>query len=413
MRVLNGEPLRHDPDFVRLWVGQSVSQIGSQVGAGALGLVAILVLHANAAQVGLMGSASGVAALASSLLAGPLVDRARRRPLLIASDLGRFVLLASVGAAAVLGGLNFAVLLVVAALVAALSSLFDVAYPSYLPSLVGRERLVEGNSRLSASNSFAEIAGQPVGGGLVQFFGAPIAVLIDAVSFLASVVSLGLIRKSEPLPNAPESGLNAFSSVVGGTRFLFRHDLLRPLTVGMIVWNLGGGVIGSLYALYGLRTLGLTPFTLGVTIGVGGVLSLVGAGLVERANRAVGVGAALAWAGVIEAAFAWLIPLAGGPLAWPMMIAAQIGDVFGAISMINQSSLQQSLVPDGWLGRVNSSAQFLTRMAGALGAVLGGAVGELFGLRAAMILGVLTVFLANLWIARSPIGVLRQLPEVQ
>lgn len=404
------EPLRHNPDFVRLWVGQGVSELGSQVGSGALNLVAILVLHASAVQVGLLGSIAGVAALASSLLAGVLVDRVRRRPVMIAVDLGRFVLLATVAGMALLGGLNLPVLLVAAALIAALSSLFDVAYPSYLPSLVGRERLVEGNARLSATGSFAEIAGQPVGGGLIQLFGAPIAALIDAFSFLASAVSLVLIRKPEPVPPTPESGPNVLSSVLEGARFAFGHDLLRPLTIAETVSNLGGGVIGALYTLYGLRVLGLTPFTLGVVIGVGGVLSLLGAGLVERVTRAVGFGPALVWGGVLYAISSVLIPLAGGPLAMLVLIVAQFGDVFGTIAVINQSSLRQSLVPDAWLGRVNSSTQFLTRGALAVGAALGGVIGEVFGLRFAMIVGVSVVFLANVRLVRSPIRALRELP---
>ncbi len=403
--------LRDEPDFRRLWVGQGVSELGSQVGSGALNLIAILVLHASAVQVGSLGSVAGAAALGSSLLAGSIVDRVRRRGLLIAVDLGRFLLLAAVAVGAATGGLGFPALLVAAALIAALSSVFDVAYPSYLPWLVGRERLIEGNARLGATGSFAEIAGQPIGGGLVQLFGAPIAALIDAFSFLISAISLGLIRKLEPVPVAPGTALNVFSSLTEGMRFVSGHGLLRPLTIGAVLSNLGGGAIGALYALYGLRTLGLTPLTLGAIIGAGGLLSLLGAGLVERANRAFGFGAVLAWGWVAYAAFGFLIPLAGGPWALPLLVASQLGDVFGTVSIINQSSLRQSSVPDAWSGRVNSATLFVTRGALVLGAAFGGACAELFGLRPAMLLGAMVVFLGGVWFVQSPIRAWRELPE--
>ncbi len=410
MNALGAKPLHQDPDFVRLWVGQTISQIGSQVGGGALGLVAILVLHASAAQIGLLGAVVGAAALGSSLMVGSWVDRTRRRPLLIVADLGRFVLLALVALLSVSGRLNFPVLVMAAAIVAALSSVFDVVYPSYLPSLVGRERLVEGNARLTSSTSFAEIVGQPVGGGLVQLLGASVTVLLDGVSFLASAVSLGLIRKSELVPDRLETRPKMLSGVLEGMRFVFAHELLRPLAVTAIIFHLGGGVIGALYALYGLRVLSLTPLTLGMVIGVGGVLSLVGSAVVERWTNAFGFGCTLTWAAVAGALFTLLIPLASGPLAVIVLIVSQLGDVFGTVSMINQTSLQQSLVPDAWLGRVNSSLQFLTRGMLAVGAALGGLIAEVFGVRAAMVLGVLLVFLASLWIARSPIRNVRDLP---
>jgi MFS family permease len=411
MRALSTRPLRQDPDFVRLWVGQTISELGSQVGGGALGLVAILVLHASAAQIGLLGAVVGGAALGSSLLVGSWVDRARRRPLLIVADLGRFALLAVVSILAVSGWLNFPVLIIVAAMVAALSSVFDVAYPSYLPSLVGRERLVEGNARLTSSTSFAEIVGQPVGGGLVQVLGAPVTVLIDGLSFLISAVSLGLIRKPEAVPDAPGPTPKVFSGVLEGARFLFSHEWLRPLAATSIIFYFGGGVISALYPLYGLRVLGLTPFALGVIIGVGGVLSLVGSAVVERLTFAFGFGRTLTWAAVVGALFTLLIPLAGGPLAVLVLVISQLGDVFGTVSMINQTTLQQSLVPDAWLGRVNSSLQFMTRGMLALGAALGGVIAELFSVRAAMVLGVVVILLASVWIARSPIRKLRDLPS--
>jgi predicted MFS family arabinose efflux permease len=312
---------------------------------------------------------------------------------------------------AVWGKLSFPALVGAAATIAALSSVFEVAYPSFLPSLVGRERLLEGNARLTSSTSFAEIVGQPVGGGLVQVLGANVTVLLDGLSFLVSAVSLGLIRTPEPAPDALEVRPKLLSGVFNGTRFMLAHELLRPLTIAAIISHLGGGVIGALYSLYGLRVLGLTPLTLGVIIGVGGVLSLIGSVVVEGWTKAFGFGRTLTWAAVAGELFTLLIPLAGGPLTVLILIVSQLGDVFGTVSIINQTSLRQSLVPDAWLGRVNSSLQFLMRAMLAVGAALGGLIAEAFGVRAAMVLGVLLVFLASLWMARSPIRNLRVLPS--
>src|SRR5262249_23335746 len=191
-------------DFMRLWAGQTVSQLGSTVTREALPYTAILALGATPIQMGLLGAAGAAPLLLLGLLAGVWVDRLRRRPVMIAADLGRAVLLLSVPGAYLLGLLRIEQLYVVAALVGVLSVFFDVAYQAFLPSLVQREQIFEGNSKLGMSGSVAEIAGPPLGGTLVQLVGGPVTILLDALSFVFSARSLLRIRAPEPAPAAPE-----------------------------------------------------------------------------------------------------------------------------------------------------------------------------------------------------------------
>ena len=213
-RFLTG--LWNNPDFVKLWLGQTVSQFGSGITGIALPLTAVLVLAATPAQMGILGALDGIAVLVIGLLAGVWVDRVRRRPLLIATDLGRAFLLSAIPLVALLGVLRIGQLYVVAALAGMLTVLFNVANPAFLPSLIPQESLVEGNSKLGMSDSLAEIGGPAVAGPLVQLISAPFAILFDALSFLFSACSLGLIRKQESPPREGEQRESLWSDLVDG-----------------------------------------------------------------------------------------------------------------------------------------------------------------------------------------------------
>src|SRR5579884_1092146 len=193
-----------NPDFVKLWLGQTISNFGSGITGIALPLTAVLVLGATPVQMGILGALNGVAVLSISLPGGVWVDRIRRRPLLIATDLGRTVLLTSIPLAALFGWLCIEQLYIVAALVGILTVLFNIAHPSYLPSLIAQEELVEGNSKLGVSDSLAEIGGPAVAGPLVQLLSAPFTLIFDALSFLFSAICLALIHTREPLPGLEE-----------------------------------------------------------------------------------------------------------------------------------------------------------------------------------------------------------------
>ncbi|HEU5014099.1 MAG TPA: MFS transporter [Roseiflexaceae bacterium] len=398
-------------DFLRLWAGQTISRFGSQIGAGALGLTAILVLSATPAQMGLLAAAATLPTLLIGLPAGVWADRLRRRPMLIGADLGRALLLLSVPLAALGGLLTMLHLYVITALVGMLTILFDVAYQAYVPTLLAREQIVEGNSKLGVSDSVAEIAGPPLGGALVQLISAPWTVAWDAVSFLVSAFALWRIRTSEHAPAQPESQQRFIASVGDGLRTTTRQPVLRTLLVSTAGLSLAGGIIGSLHSLYAIRELGLSPVLLGTIVGIGGCGALVGALLAGRITQRFGVGPAIVVALGSVSVTALLIPFAAGQWAVPLLLLSQIGDVAWPIFFINELSLRQAVTPARVMGRVNASMQFAAAAAALVGALAGGFLGETIGLRAAMAVGVGMLICTSMWVAASPIRALRALPE--
>src|SRR6266480_4344205 len=291
--------MRHDrtglwgnSDFVKLWLGQTVSYFGRGITGIALPLTAVLVLAATPAQMGILGALDGVSVMVIGLLAGVWVDRLRRRPLLIATDLGRAFILGTIPLAALLGVLRIGQLYVVAALAGMLTVLFNVANPAFLPSLIPQESLVEGNSKLGMSDSLAEIGGPAVAGPLVQLISAPFALLFDALSFLFSACCLGLIHTPELPPAVLEQRNSIWHDLVEGLRVVLENPLLRALAASAGIFSLFGNFIGALYALYIIRQLGAPAIFLGLLVATGGVSALVGAFLAERVVRRFGLGRA-------------------------------------------------------------------------------------------------------------------------
>lgn len=401
------------PDFVKLWSGQTISKLGDHVTGTALPLAAILALAATPVQVGVLAALETAPILLVGLPAGAWVDRLRRRPILIASDLGRAVALASVPLAALLGLLRIEQLYVVAAVVGALSVFSTVANQAFLPAVVAREQLVEGNSKLGASDSLAEIGGPPLGGFLVQWLTAPIAILFDAVSFLISALLLGLIRAPESAPAPAEQRQGLRHEIGEGLRVVVANPILRALAGTSGTFNFCGGFIGTLYALYLIRELRLTPAVIGLLVGLGGVGALVGALVVGPTARRFGLGATLIGALIVGSGLQLLIPLAGGPttLTIALLAAAQLlGDVGIAVYFITEMSLRQAAIPSRLLGRANASMNVLMQGIAPLGAVLAGVLGTAIGVRRTLLLAVFGLLLASLWLICSPIRVLRDQP---
>ncbi|HYN88631.1 MAG TPA: MFS transporter, partial [Ardenticatenaceae bacterium] len=342
---------------------------------------------------------------------GVWVDRARRRPILIAADLGRALLLLTLPLAAFGGVLRIEQLYVVVALVATLGVFFDTAYHAILPSLLSRERLAEGNSRLAMSESLAESVGPGAAGALVQVISAPLTILLDALSFAVSALSLWLIRAPEAVVEATEGRQSVLEDIGAGLRALRDDERLRTLLGAALTLGFSGGIIGTLYGVYGLRELGLSPFVLGVVIGLGGVGALAGSFLAEPAGRRFGYGRAMTGAMVFGAVLQFGIPLARGALSVPLLVVAQIlGDVGMSIFAIHERTLRQAITPDRLLGRVNASQQFLLGLVLPVGALCGGWLGERFGLRTAIAIGVGGLLVASLWLLRSPLRRLEALP---
>ncbi len=404
-------------DFLKLWTGQTISVFGSLVGRFAVSLTAILVLGASAFEMSLVRAADLVPAILFGLVAGVWVDRLRRRPIMIVADIGRAVALGWIPLAAWLGILRIEHLYVVMVVVSVLTLMFDVAYRSYLPALIRRDQLLEGNSKLQATNSVAEVTGFSLAGLFVQVLSAPMTILLDAISFVISAASLALIRRAEPPPNPPAERQSAWREIRAGLRLVGRDPVLRALAGLETTRSLfGSGIVGTLVVLFLVDELGLDPLTMGVLFSLGGISALGGAVIAERATRRWGVGPALLWGYVLFAISVLLIPLAGGP--YPLILALLamqqlLGDGAYMVMEISQTSLIQSSTPDRLLGRVNASLAFLGQIGMLAGVAMAGLLGELVGLRAALFVAAFGGIASAAWIVFSPVRHLREVPILQ
>ncbi len=391
-------------EFMRLWIGQSISEFGSWLGA--LTLLAILVLDASPAQMGILETLRALPALLVGLFAGVWVDRRRRKPLLIGADIGRALILGLIVLLVVAGLAKMIHLYIAAFLVGSLTVLFNLAYHSYVPGLVRREQLVEANSKLGATESLAEIASPGLGGLLVQIASVSFALVLDAISYLVSAFIVSLIRRPEPQPRPDATNNSIWSEIVTGLRLVTAHPLLRATAGASATRSFFGGFFAALYGLFVIRDLGLSPAILGLLIGAGGIGSLFGAMLAGRFTKRLGWGNALIVASLVSSAFALLIPLAGGPalLAAAILLVAQlIGDEFLTIYFIGELSLRQTVTPNRLLGRANASFQFLVGGVGAAGILTGGVIGQALGLRPATAVAAVGMLFSFLWLFLSPL----------
>jgi predicted MFS family arabinose efflux permease len=332
----------------------------------------------------------------------------RRRPVLIVADLGRAVVLASIPAAALAGVLGMGQLYAVAAVAGVLTVFFDVAYQSYLPALVERDQILEGNSKLAFSGTLAEIAGPGLTGFLVQLITAPIAIVFDAISFLISALLVARIRRREPPPDRqPRSSLPA--EALAGLRWIFADPVLRSIGLRSATAWIFHGFFGSLYMLYAIDVLRLRPAVLGLIIATGGACATAGAYLAPRIERRFPLGPTFVATSAIYGLAALAMPLAAAlpALAIPLLVLAQMGDLVYMIYTINEVSLRQHVVPSHVLGRVSAGMQLLARGVFPLGALLGGGLGARIGVVATLWIAAGGLLLSTLWLAGSPLRRLR------
>jgi MFS family permease len=379
-------------------------------------LVAVLVLSAGPLQMALLVVSASLAVLLVGLFAGAWVDRLRRRPLLIWADVIRAVLLFSIPAAYLAGVLRIEQLYLVVFLEGCLGALFDAAYPAYVPSLIGVDRVVEGNSKLATSSSLAEIGGPGLAGGLVQAIGAPLAVLVDAISFVVSAISLVLIRGREPQRPPQTSATPIRLEILEGLRLVRRHAVLVPLTLRSIIAHVAGSFYGVLYTIYLIEELHLPPLLLGVVVSAGGVGSLVASFFASRVIARFGFGPALIWTATGASVIGVLTPLAGGPLllATLMVFLPQlIGDGLQTIESVAELSLIQGVIPDRILGRVNATLEVFSHgVAYPLGALLAAALAGGIGVRGGIAIGWAGMAVSILLLVFSPLPRIRQTSDV-
>jgi predicted MFS family arabinose efflux permease len=394
-------PLWRSREFLKLWIGQTISEIGSRITREGLPLTAVIVLGATSAQMGILSATGGASVLLFSLWAGVIVDRVRRRPVMIGADLGRALLLTSVPVLALLHTLSMVHLIAVAACTGVLTVLFDVAYQSYLPSLVGPEELFEGNRLLSISGSTAEILGPSLTGVLVQLITAPIAILLDALSFLVSGVSVWLIGKPEPAAHAVTHE-SLREEALGGMKTILAHPLLRALLFRSITAFLAMGLaLNSFYVLYAIRVLGFKPASLGIAIALGGAGGLIGGLVSNRIARLVPLKFSFFGSALMIACFQSLVPLASVvPRFSLLLICLQqfFGDFAWTIYYVNETTLRQSVAPAHLLGRVNAAIQLASRGMLPIGALAGGFLAGKIGIVNTLWIGAAGVLLSTLWL---------------
>lgn len=400
-------------DFTLLWTGLTVSDLGNAVTFVALPLVAVLALRASAFEVGLISAASSVAWLVIALPAGVWVDRARRRYVMIGADLARAVLMASIPVAWWLGALTVAQLVVVSLLVGVGTVLFVIADTAFMPHVLPRDRLHDGNGALQASMNASNIAGPGLAGFLVQLVGAPATLLVDAVSFLVSAGTVGAMRTREERPPRPAERPRLLAEVRDGLRYVFRNPLPRTLAVGIGLCNLVFGGYDTVAILFLARQLHLSAGAVGVLFGVGPVGGLLGSMAAGRLARRFGDGRITVAATVVMVLGGLLLPFtrAGLGLTWFVAGSVILSAAIGVFNVCVVSAMQ-STTPPNLLGRVSASTRMFTRGSIPLGALFGGGLATWFAPRWALTITMLLLLPMPLVFRFSPLGRVRTVAEL-
>jgi len=410
-------PLLADaPDFRRLWFGQTISVLGDQVTLLALPLVAVLTLGADATQMGTLTAVGLLPHLLFSLPAGVWLDRVReRRRLMVAADLGRAGLIASIPVASAMNVLSMPQLYVVGFLSGSLAVIFDLSWNTLFVAVTQRERYVEAMALLNGSRSLASVGGPTIGGLLVQVFGAPLALLIDGLSFLGSVVFLRRIQSPEP-PIEHEEG-STRERLLAGLSFVFGDPIMRPTLLSVAVINLFTFASTALFILYATTTLGVSPGALGLALGTGAVGAVIGAIFASRIGRWIGLGPAFALGCVVFPVSLLLIPLAGPGMPMLVILALLFGSEFGAglgvmILDINVGAILYARTPDRIRARAGGAFRFINYGVRPVGALMGGLLGSALGVREAILVATIAAIAGVLFLVGSPVLRLRELPAV-
>jgi MFS family permease len=405
--------LWRNPEFLKLWGGQTVSVFGDQVTLLALPLTAVLVLDASATEMGVLAAAVWAPHLLFSLVAGVIVDRTpSRRRLMIAGDLGRGLLLASVPLAYAVDALTMAHLLAVAFGVGALTVLFDVANSSYFLRVVPRDDVLEAQSKMSVSRSGSYIAGPATAGGLVQALTAPVALVADALSFFASAGFLSRIRAAE-LPVDPEAREGMRSRLAEGFRFTFGQPILRAGIACTSTLNFFNLAFTAIVVLYLSDELGLSPGLIGIVFGAGAVGAMVGALVAAPVGRRLGIGPTIVLGAVLFPLPLLAFPLASG--SERVVVATLIaGEFLAAVGVmlfdVNQNTLWLLVTPEPIRPRSMATSRFFVYGVRPLGSLFGGVLGSAIGLRPTLLLTGIASLGGVVWLLASPVAALREAP---
>jgi MFS family permease len=408
--------LRH-PDFLRLWTAETISVFGSAITQLALPLIAASVLSVSAFEFGLLTTIEFLPFIFLSLPAGVWVDRLRRRPILIAGDLGRAVAIASIPVAFYFNALTIWQLYIVGFVNGCLTVFFDIAYQSYLPSVVERDQLVEGNSKLEITRSAAQILGPGAAGILIGLLRAPFAMLLDSLSYLLSAIFVFFIRRPEPpvephdeVAHGPKPSMR--QDIAMGLRYVTGHRWLRSIAATTGTSNFFGNVGGAILILYLVRDRGLGAEAIGFAFSVGSLGVLAGALTTSRITARVGVGRMLV-AMAVGFSISGL-PVAFAPDAliwWAVAVSGLLAGYCGVGWNINQVSLRQAITPPRMQGKMNATMRFIVWGTMPIGSILGGILGTVIGLHATIIVGAVGGLFAFLPVTLSSVRRIVRMPE--
>lgn len=408
--------LLRQPGFLKLWIGQSVSVIGSQISGLAFPVLAVTYLHANEFEMGLLNAADTSAFLVFGLLAGALVDRWVKRKVMLVADLVRMVAVAVIPILWMIGVLNIYHLIVIGAVLSIATVFFDVSYQSYIPILLPKAYIGVGNARLETSSQISGIAGPGIVGALLNIFKAPVILIFDAVSFFISALSLWFIKDREQAkPNEDRKPLK--TEIAEGLKFVWNQKLIRAISFTTSTSNLFGTVVGTMFALYLLspKSLNLSVTSFGILMSIGSIGGLIGATATPRLIKLVGEGPLVVWSALLSGAVQFLIPLAWYiPHDWalvPLAGQAFFTSFFALTYNITQVTARQRLCPEHLLGRMNASIRFMVWGSMPIGALISGVLGTVFGVLPTIWIGCIFGLFSSGFVFFSPLRTMRQMPD--
>jgi MFS family permease len=402
------------PDFIKLWTGQSISELGSQVSQLAIPWLAAVGLHATPIEFSLLGVLGFLPFILFALPAGVWVDRLRRRQILIVGDSARAVLLALVPILWAAGVLQIWHLLVLQFVIGIFTVFFDVAYQSYLPALIEREHLVDGNSKLQLTVSVAQVAGPSMSGGLIAAITAPYAIVVDSASFVVSTLFMLRMRHRENVPQREpgESHPKMWPQVKEGLHWVMGNRFLRPIAGCTGTSNFFGSALFAIFVLYAVRVLHLSSVEVGAVFAVGSLGSIAGALVANRAQKRFGVGHAVVAYAILFSFAGLAFPLAPLSFPLPVLMAGQLVLGFAGVAYnITQVSLRQAITPERLQGRMNAAMRWIVWGTIPLGTLAGGAIAQAFSLRTALWFSAIGGMPVFLWVLLSPVRSIRTMPE--
>lgn len=400
-------------DFGRLWAGETVEWFSGQITDLAVPTIAILILNASPFQMGVLSALGNVAFPVLGLFAGVMVDRWRRRPVLVWTNIVQVVALGSIPAAFFLGTLSIDQLFLVALIMSVTTVFFAVAYQAYLPTLIGREDLVEGNSKLETSSSAAAVAGPAIAGGMIQMAGAGLSIAADAFGTLFAAIAILSIKQPEPRPSqAPERRF--WRELREGVSVITESATLRSLAASTSIFNFGNSMFIAVFFLFIYERLKISPGVAGVTLGVGSVGFLIGAVTAPKLLKRIGFGSALTIAVLING-FGLLAVQASMYGSAAVLLASLwlLTNIGLPIYNVNQVSFRQTIVPDRLQGRMNATMRAFGYGAATVGALVGGIVGSEYGILSAMTAGAVIALLPVLLICFGPLGRVHDMPQTR